>query len=82
MIFKIQFLASDKELPKTAPELKKVKDWEMIKVDKLYKYLTGSADSYDGALKLQKEVRVIFPQAFMVAYKNGVRITITEALGQ
>lgn len=82
VVFKIQFLASDKELPKTAPELKKVKDWEMIKADKLYKYLTGSVDSYEAALKLQKEVRASFPEAFMVAYKNGVRITIKEALGK
>jgi N-acetylmuramoyl-L-alanine amidase len=82
VVFKIQFLSSNKELPKTAPELKKVKDWEMVKVDQMYKYLTGSVDSYDAALKLQREVRASFPDAFMVAYKNGVKITIAEAKGK
>lgn len=80
-IFKVQFLSSPKELPATAAELKKVNGWEVVKVDKTFKYLTGSVYSYDEALKLQKEVRKYFPDAFMVAYKNGVRIDIKEALG-
>jgi len=82
VVFKVQFLASDKELPKTAPELKKVNGWEMVKDGNYYKYLTGSLDSYEAAVKLQREVRVQFPTAFMVAYKNGVRITVSEARGQ
>lgn len=82
VVYKVQFLASDKELPKTAPELKKVNGWEVEKVKGLYKYLTGAVDTYEAAAKLQREVRVQFPTAFMVAYKNGVRITIEEARGQ
>ncbi|CAN5257305.1 N-acetylmuramoyl-L-alanine amidase [soil metagenome] len=82
VVFKIQFLASDKELATTAPELKKVDGWEVEKVGGLYKYLTGALDTYDAGLKLQRQVRVHFPSAFMVAYKNGVRITIKEATAQ
>jgi N-acetylmuramoyl-L-alanine amidase len=79
-VFKIQFLSSPKELPATAADLKKVNGWEMVKVNNTYKYLTGSLYNYDEAIKLQKEVRKYFPDAFMVAYKNGIKITIEEAL--
>lgn len=82
VVFKVQFLSSDKELPQSAPELKKVDGWEVLKVDKRYKYITGALDTYDAALKLQKQVRTHFPDAFMVAFKNGVQITIAEAKAQ
>lgn len=79
-VFKIQFLASDTELPANTPDLKKVKKWEMVKEGVYYKYQAGPFDTYDEALKAQKEVRAHFPQAFMVAYKNGVKISVQDAL--
>lgn len=79
VVYKVQFATADKELPANTPALKKVKNWEVEKVGKIYKYVTGEVYTYDEALTLQKQVRALFPDAFMVAYKNGVRITINEA---
>ncbi len=80
--FRIQFLASDVELPKDASELKKVKNWMMVKEGVYYKYQAGPTYTYDEALQLQRQVRAHFPTAFMVAYKNGKRIDIADAKKQ
>ncbi len=77
--FRIQFLASDVELPKDAAELKKVKDWIMVKEGIYYKYQAGPLATYNDALILQREIRAHFPTAFMVAYKNGKRIDVSDA---
>lgn len=80
--FRIQFLASDVELPKGAPELQKVKNWLMVKEGAFFKYQAGPIGTYEEALKVQREIRVHFPTAFMVAYKNGKRIDIADARKQ
>lgn len=80
--YRIQFLASDVELPKDAPELKKVKDWVMVHEGVYYKYQAGPIATYEDALKIQREVRAHFPTAFMVAYKNGNRINVADARKQ
>jgi hypothetical protein len=43
-----------------------------------YKYQIGSFDNYASADSLQKVCRV--PRAFVVAYQNGVKLTIKDAL--
>lgn len=80
--FRIQFLASDVELPKGAAELKKVDVWMMVKEGVYFKYQAGPFATYEEALKVQREIRTHFPTAFMVAYKNGKRIDVADARKQ
>ena len=45
----------------------------------MYKYTYGSSPDYDEVLRMQEEIRKLFPDAFMIAMKNGKRVDINEA---
>ncbi|MFC2465281.1 MAG: N-acetylmuramoyl-L-alanine amidase [Bacteroidota bacterium] len=45
----------------------------------MYKYTYGSSPDYDEVLRMQAEIRKLFPDAFMIAMKNGKRVDINEA---
>ena len=44
----------------------------------MYKYTYGSSTDYDEVLRMQAEIRKLFPDAFMIAMKNGKRVDINE----
>jgi len=47
----------------------------------MYKYTTGNDTSYQAMVKWRDEVRRLgFKDAFVVAFKNGKRIPLKEAL--
>lgn len=83
VVYKIQFLTASKELPSDNASLKKVTNVSHVTVNGLYKYMAGAFTNYDEALAYQAKVREQgFSGAFMVAYKDGQRITIKDALMQ
>ena len=80
IIFKIQLAASPAELETSNQKWSKVQYIEVRKEKNLYKYLTGSHTDYDIALKNRNEVLGKgFNGAFIVAYKNGQRISLQAA---
>lgn len=77
--FKIQIAASRKKLPTST--FKGVKDVESLFIDGYYKYYYGSSPSLSGIKKLLPEVKSKgYKDAWVVAFKNGKRISIKEAL--
>lgn len=81
IIFKIQIISSDTILSINSPKLKGLKNvWE-YKEGGLYKYTVGNAKDLKSASVLQSEFRRKgFVGAFVVAFKNGKRIPVREAL--
>ena len=76
--YKIQIYATKDNLSVTDKKFKglsvskhKDGDW--------WKYTVGDERKYSDAQKVQAHVKEIFPDAFMVAYKNGVKIPVSEA---
>lgn len=70
LVFGSQVLASGKLFSEDDKRFKGYKAI-ILKEDKLYKYIIGiSADSAE-ARKLNKEIRAIFPDAFVVSVKKG-----------
>ena len=57
--------------------MKKIRE---IKLSGAYKYLVGSELEYNKVVLLKNKTRELFPDAFVVALKNGIKIPITEAL--
>jgi len=80
IIFKIQLAASPTELETSNQKWSKIQFMEVRKEKNLYKYLTGSHTDYDIALKNRNEVlNKGFNGAFIVAYKDGQRISLQSA---
>jgi hypothetical protein len=80
IIFKIQIISSSTRLSANSPQFKGLKDvWE-YKDKGLYKYTVGNQKDLKSASVLQSECRSKgFAGAFVVAFKNGKRITVRDA---
>ena len=46
----------------------------------LYKYTVGDSTDYNAINRLRREISDKFPQAFVVAFKDGVRMDVNEAI--
>ena len=81
IIFKVQALSSKNPLGSNSPRFKGLKNvWE-YKDGGLYKYTIGDKRDLRSASALQSELRKKgFSDAFVVAFKNGKRIPVREAL--
>lgn len=78
-VYKVQFLLSSRELKSTDSRLKGYKDATYYKEGSNYKYTYGSTTDYNEILRIQKQVRAKFPDAFVVAFVDGKRISVAEA---
>ncbi|MCF6222494.1 MAG: N-acetylmuramoyl-L-alanine amidase [Flavobacteriaceae bacterium] len=79
--FKVQIASSTKKLALKSYNFKGLKDVERLKVGKQYKYYYGLTSNYDKILEVQKQARKKgFPSAFVIAYKNEKKISVSELL--
>ena len=80
IIFKVQIISSSTRLAKNSPQFKRFEGvWE-YNDGNLYKYTIGNKKDLKSATALQSELRKRgFSGAFVVAFKNGKRITVNEA---
>ena len=78
VVYKIQYLSSPTPLKKNAPELKGLPD-TYYKENGVYKYTTGATDDWEQIVKLNKEVRAKFHDAFIIAFIKGKKVTVAEA---
>jgi len=79
--FQIQIMTSSKEIKVSDEEFKGLKKVDEYISSGLYKYSTGCTSDYKKAQKMQKVLRSNgFPGAFIIAFKDGERIQLNEAL--
>lgn len=83
-VFKIQFLASKELIKNTDQRFKNLKNIEHYKESgsSLYKYTCGATNSYQQAKETLSYVKQNFPDAFLVAFKNGERISVNKAINE
>jgi len=81
IIFKVQITSSSTRLAKNSSQFKRLDSvWE-YKDNGLYKYTVGNQKDLKSASVLQSKLRKKgFSGAFVVAFKNGKRIPLREAL--
>ncbi len=80
LVFKVQFLVSDKVLRNSDKALKGLKDVDYYRHSGMYKYTYGSEMSFEDAESKARELRKLgFGDCFVVAFLNGDRIDINEA---
>jgi hypothetical protein len=81
IIFKVQFISSDILLSINSSKLMGLKNVWVYEDDGLYKYTVGNKKDLKSAYVLQSELRRKgFVGAFVVAFKNGKRIPVREAI--
>ena len=79
-IFKVQFMTSDKKLAAGNRQFKGLQDVDSYREGTLWKYTVGASANYNDIYKLRKDILDKFPQAFIIAFKNGERVDANEAL--
>jgi len=79
IVFKVQFASSEKEIDYKSIYAQ-IKDVSFYRLGQLYKYTSGQFQTLDDAVKRQFELKEIgYKDSFVVAFKDGVRIDMTEA---
>jgi N-acetylmuramoyl-L-alanine amidase len=74
--YRVQVLASQKKLHLTAKDFKGVKELQELHIDGYYKYYSKAVDSYQQALAIKQELGAYFKGAFIVAFKNGIKVPL------
>ena len=80
-IFKIQILTSQKPLAAGNSQFKGLKP-DCYEEGGLYKYTYGATADYNEILRIKKETAQKFPDSFVVAFKDGEKIPLQEAIQQ
>ena len=82
IVFRVQFMSSKARKELDSKKYKELDDLFEYEHQGLYKYTTGKLISYDEALRLQDDIRssTRYKDAFVVAFREGQRISIDEAL--
>ncbi len=80
VIYKLQVLVSSTKRKVTDKIFNGYKNVEEEKDAKVYKYYIGASENYDEVASLRNTASKDFPGAFIVAFKNGVRVNVNEAL--
>lgn len=79
-VFKIQILASDKVLPKGSKQLKGLSPVNYYREKGLYKYTYGESTDYNQILRMKRNISTKFKDAFIIAFKNGEKMNVNEAI--
>ena len=82
-VFRIQVKSALSRIPPTRANFGEYADSLLeLRIEGRYKYFCGSSFSYQEALILQRRVRCTFPDAFMVAFRDGQPVPLAEAIGK
>jgi len=80
IVYKVQFATFPQDLPLTDKRFKNVENAGKYFHNGMYKFTSGRFTSYRDAINHQNRMRKAgYPDAFVVAFLNGQRITIDEA---
>ena len=79
-VFKVQITTSDRKLSSGNSRLKGVDDADSYYENGLYKYTVGSSTNYNEIYQLRKTLLGKFPDAFIIAFKNGQKMNVQEAI--
>ena len=80
IVFKVQFLSSPKKIALRPRKFKGLKNVQRYKSGDIYKYTCGEAHTLEGIQTIQTKVREKYADAFVVAFKNGKKISVSDAL--
>ncbi len=80
LIFKVQIFAADSKLKSSDYRFKGRKDADYYKEGGMVKYTIGESADYNEMNRMRKELNATFPGCFVIAFKNGKKMNINEAI--
>lgn len=81
-VFKVQILASDRQLKVGSPQLKGRTDATFYQEGALYKYTIGATTNYNEILRMRRELAQTFPGCFVVAFRGSVKTDLNAAIAE
>lgn len=79
-VFKVQILATDKPFKKGDAHFKGRTDYNQYTENGMTKYTIGETTDYNEILRLKSELQATFGDCFVVAFKEGQKMNISEAI--
>jgi N-acetylmuramoyl-L-alanine amidase len=79
-VFKVQIVASNKSLRPGCQQLKGEEHVECFEENNMFKYTCGSSANYNEIYRLRKSLVSKFPEAFIIAFKNGQKVDVVSAI--
>ncbi len=79
-VFKVQIFASSALIKAGDTRFKGLSGVGHYQDGGLYKYTVGNSTDYNSINRLRREISDKFPQAFVIAFKDGVRMDVNEAI--
>lgn len=81
IVFKVQLMASRKTIPLSPDNFNGLNQLSKEPYKNMFRYMYGNANNYAAAKRLKKDADAKgYTTSYIVAYKNGVRVPITDAL--
>lgn len=81
VVFKVQLMASGKTIPLNADNFNGLSDLSKEPYKNMYRYMYGNASTFEEAKQLKKNADAKgYTTSYIVAYKNGTRVPLKEAL--
>lgn len=79
-VFKIQIFASSRSIRPGSSQFKGLEDVDCYNENDLMKYTYGSSTDYNEIYRLRKTILDKFPEAFIIAFKNGKKMNVSQAI--
>ena len=77
--FKVQIASSTKQIEAIPKNFSGIENVQQIEMDGRYKYTVGNQRDYQSAYTLYKKIKKKIPDAFLVAFKDGEKISVKKA---
>ena len=78
--FKLQIFVGSRNLRKGDAHFKGETDYDSFQEGNLVKYTLGASTNYNEIYRLRKEKLDKFPEAFIIAFKNGQKYDVNQAI--
>ena len=79
-VFKLQIFVGSRNLRKGDAHFKGETDYDSFQDGNLVKYTLGASTNYNEIYRLRKEKLEKFPEAFIIAFKNGQKYDVNQAI--
>lgn len=79
-VFKLQIFVGNRNLRKGDAHFKGETEYDSFQEGNLVKYTLGSSTNYNEIYRLRKEKMEKFPEAFIIAFKNGKKYDVNQAI--